>query len=261
MRVCNDAGMQTPGTPLPAPVLEASPGFTVGTVLSRGFSVWVSNLPLFLGISLVCYLPLLLVARWTENPAGAPAGMLGAVLLSVFVQSVITTIVSGAVIRGVFEQLRGSRATFADSVRVAVGSFWRMIATSLGAGIIVALLSLLLIVPGIMKACSYFVAVPASVVEGTGMSASLARSKKLTEGYRWHIFGAFLVMWLLVFVLAGVLGIAARGTSPAVRLVLGNLLPNAIAGSLTAVFYGVAYYQLRVAKEGIDIEQLAAVFD
>jgi hypothetical protein len=39
------------------------------------------------------------------------------------------------------------------------------------------------------------------------------------------------------------------------------VVPNAIVGSLTAVFSGVAYYQLRVAKEGIDIEQLAAVFD
>jgi len=49
--------MQTPGSPLPAPVLEATPGFSVGSVLSRGFSVWASNLTLFLGVSFVCYLP------------------------------------------------------------------------------------------------------------------------------------------------------------------------------------------------------------
>ncbi len=253
--------MQTPGSPIPTPALEASHTFSVGTVLSRGFSVWISNLPLFLGISLVCNLPLLLVASWSANQPREPMRMLAAIGVTAFVQTVITTIVSGAVIRGVFEQLRGSRAGFGDSLRVAVRSFWRMIATSFGAGIIVMLFSLLLIVPGIMKACSYFVAVPVTVVEGTGMSDSLARSKALTDGYRWHLFGAFLVMWLLIFVLAGVLGIAAQGASPKVALVLNNLLPNAIVGSLTAVFYGVAYYQLRVAKEGIDIEQLAAVFD
>src|SRR5437870_3546956 len=115
------------------------------------------------------------------------------------------------------------------------------------------------VVPGIMKMCSYFVAVPATVVEGTGMSESLARSKKLTEGYRWHVFAVLLVMWLVAFALGGVLGVAARGTPETVSLVLTNILPSAIAGSLTAVFYGVAYYQLRAAKEGIDIEQLAAV--
>ena len=233
----------------------------MGTVLERGVSVWFSNLPLFLGISLLCNLPLLLFFWWARGQAPEPITIVWTTLLAIFLQSIITTIVSGAVIRGVFEQLRGSRASFGDSIGVAVRAFWRMLGTSFEVGFIVMLFSLLLVVPGIMKMCSYFVAVPATVVEGTGMSESLARSKNLTEGYRWHVFAVLLVMWLVAFALGGVLGVAARGTPETVSLVLTNILPSAIAGSLTAVFYGVAYYQLRVAKEGIDIEQLAAVFD
>ena len=37
----------------------------MGTVLERGVSVWFSNLPLFLGISLLCNLPLLLFFWWS----------------------------------------------------------------------------------------------------------------------------------------------------------------------------------------------------
>jgi len=97
--ICHDVRMQTPSAPLPAPSLEATNAFSVGTVLSRGFSVWTSNLPLFLGVSLVCYLPLLLIPATDPSNLGRVAAIF---LITVFVLSVIGTIVSAAVIRGVF---------------------------------------------------------------------------------------------------------------------------------------------------------------
>ncbi len=257
-RVCDHAGMQTPGTPLPAPVLEASPGFTAGTVLSRGFSVWIANLPLFFGVSFVCYLPLLLIPTADpKDPKSFFVTTLGAIVL----QAIIGAIVSGAVVRGVFEQLRGNRASFGDSLRVAIRALWRILGATFGAAVIVMLFSLLLVVPGIVKACSYYVAIPAAVVEGTGVSGSLSRSRKLAEGYRWHIFGILLVGGLLGMLIGGAAAVVFRGISGPLQTTLVSVVPNAIVGSLTAVFSGVGYYQLRVAKEGIDIEQLAAVFD
>jgi hypothetical protein len=257
-RVCDHAGMQTPGSPLPAPVLEASPGFSAGSVLSRGFSVWASNLPLFLGVSLACYLPLLLIPA--ADPANPASGLVSTLAL-VVLQSLIAPIVSGAVIRGVFEQLRGNRASFGDSLGVAIGALWRILGTTFAAGIIVVLCSFLLIVPGIVMACSYYVAIPAAVVEGTGVSGSLSRSRKLAQGYRWHIFGILLVGGLLGALIGAVAGVLFRGVSGQLQTLLVAVVPNAIVGSLSAVFSGVGYYQLRVAKEGIDIQQLAAVFD
>jgi hypothetical protein len=257
-RVCHDGGMQTPGSPLPAPVLESTPGFGAGSVLARGFSVWASNLTLFLGVSFTCYLPLLLIPK--ANPAD-PASVTMSTALTILLTSIIGPLVSGAVIRGVFEQLRGGRSSFGDSLRVAFRSLWRMFCTGFLAGLIVLLFTLLLIVPGIMRFCSYYVAIPVTVVEGTGASESLSRSKKLAEGYRWHIFGILLVGMLLGMAIGACAGVVFRGISGPVQTLLVAVIPNAIMGSLAAVFSGVAYYQLRVAKEGIDIEQLAAVFD
>ncbi len=250
--------MQTPGSPLPAPVLEATPGFSVGSVLSRGFSVWASNLTLFLGVSFVCYLPLLLIP--TVDPAD-PGGAWLILCVTIVLQTLIGSIVSGAVIRGVFEQLRGSRSGFADSLQVAFRAVWRILGTTFAAGIITMLFTFLLIVPGLVKACSYYVAIPASVVEGTDAFESLSRSRKLAEGYRWHIFGILLVGALLGLIIGGVAGVVLRSLTGPVQALLVTVIPRALVGSLSAVFSGVAYYQLRVAKEGIDIEQLAAVFD
>jgi hypothetical protein len=250
--------MPPPGSSFPAPALESRPGFSAGSVLSRGFSVWISNLPLFFGVSFICYLPLILIPK--ADPAN-PASVLVTTGVILLVTSIIAPLVSGAVIRGVFEQLRGSRSGFGDSLRVAFRAAWRIFCTAFLAGIIVGLFTLLLIVPGIMRFCSYYAAIPAAVVEGTGASESLSRSKTLAGGYRWHIFGIVLVGGLLGMVVGGCAGVLFRGVTGPLQTLLVSVIPNAIAGSLAAVFQGVAYYQLRVAKEGIDIEQLAAVFD
>jgi hypothetical protein len=41
---------------------------------------------------------------------------------------------------------------------------------------------------------------------------------------------------------------------------LSHTLPGALVVSVSAVVYSVIYYQLRSEKEGVDIEQLTAVF-
>ena len=256
--VCHDARMPTTGSSLPAPALEATAAFSAGSVLSRGFSVWTSNLTLFVGVSLVCYLPMLLVPA--PDPAN-PASTLTSSLATMVLAMVIGPLVSGAVIRGVFEQLRGGRSGFADSLRVAFRALWRMFATTFLAGIIVGFFTLLLIVPGIMKFCSYYVAIPVAVVEGSGASVSISRSKALAAGFRWHLFGIILVATLLGMAVGACAGVVFRSFSGPLQTLLVTVIPNAIVGSLGAVFSGVAYYQLRVVKEGIDIEQLAAVFD
>jgi hypothetical protein len=42
---------------------------------------------------------------------------------------------------------------------------------------------------------------------------------------------------------------------------IGDVLWNGVWGAFYAISVVVTYHDLRVAKEGIDIEQIAAVFD
>ena len=49
---------------------------------------------------------------------------------------------------------------------------------------------------------------------------------------------------------------------PGVRLVqVATFAIEAVIGAFNAVVVGVLYYQLRVAREGADIEKIASVFD
>jgi hypothetical protein len=44
-------------------------------------------------------------------------------------------------------------------------------------------------------------------------------------------------------------------------VVLGTLAWNGVWGAFYAIFGVVTYHDLRVAKEGVDVHQIAAVFD
>jgi hypothetical protein len=115
--------------------------------------------------------------------------------------------------------------------------------------------------PGIVFMTMAFVALPASVIERMGPFRSLTRSIDLTEGYRWGIFGIFLL--ILVPVLAGSVALQyllMPRVDLAVSLVIGFIW-QAIATAFGAILSVSAYLALRVAKEGGEIDRMAGVFD
>ena len=128
---------------------------------------------------------------------------------------------------------------------------------------------MLLIVPGIILAMRWAVAVPACVVENLGPISSLRRSAELTKGHRWKIFG-MTVLILVFFIIAIVIIGTLAGTGVVVvpqgvgRGLLAAILFVIISGIVTAYFNVVAamvYHDLRTVKEGVNTEEIAAVFD
>ncbi|HTO83456.1 MAG TPA: hypothetical protein VMQ73_14520 [Methylomirabilota bacterium] len=112
-----------------------------------------------------------------------------------------------------------------------------------------------------------YVAIPAAVIEGTGAIASLQRSADLTQGYRWRLLGMFFLVGLILLVAAAVIGVVIY-VIMSISAVLGGIV-IALAGiAMTLLFIAyvaalpaVTYYNLRVAKEGTDIAEIAKVFD
>jgi hypothetical protein len=127
----------------------------------------------------------------------------------------------------------------------------------------------LLIIPIAMLYLAWSMATPACVVERVGPFRSLARSRALTKGHRWKIVGL-----LLVTVLGGIIiGAIVGATSGAILALIGvgglravlsaamGLIWNSVWSAFFAVLTVVAYHDLRVAKEGVDTGQIAAVFE
>src|SRR5690348_13339382 len=194
--------MAVPEPTVSVAVPEASPRFSAGAVISRGISVWVSNLPLFLGISVAFHLSLLVVRAvlWQPSWVRPVASVAGFILLAF--------LVSGAIVRGVVSELGGGRASLAECLATVVRSFPTILGTSLAAGAAVLVGSIFLVIPGLMAACSYFVALPVAVVEKEPVFKCLARSSELTGGSRWHVFGLLLVIRVLALAVTQLAAIA-----------------------------------------------------
>jgi hypothetical protein len=102
---------------------------------------------------------------------------------------------------------------------------------------------------------------PACVVEERGVWSSLGRSGQLTEGYRWKIFVLMSLMYAADSVVDGVIGQALSQVAGGIPELAGHAIWNGIWGAFFAILAVVTYHDLRVAREGVDTEQIAAVFE
>jgi hypothetical protein len=133
---------------------------------------------------------------------------------------------------------------------------------------------LALVIPGIWLYAAAGVATPALLVEGCRGGRALRRSLQLVRGRWWPVAGVLLVAGLMTALIASVIegvlivgesllaGGSLTGSSGSVVLaVFAVSLAGAASSILTRPFMAavvtVLYYDLRVRREGYDVELLA----
>jgi hypothetical protein len=109
----------------------------------------------------------------------------GGGLINLFANAIL----QAAIIYGAAAHLNGRPATLGECFGAGLRRCLPLIGLMIVIGFAVFFGFLLLIVPGIMMAVAWIVAVPALVVERTGVFGALGRSADLTRGRRWPIFG------------------------------------------------------------------------
>lgn len=236
-----------------SPIAE-TPAIRVGDVLSKSWSLFASRWAPFVGLALIAFAPHVLFA--VLIPRASSVAFLGSIL-----QLVCSSLANAAIMYGVVQELRGRAFTFGESLNAGFGRLGPIIGLSIVVGILTALAFVLLVVPGFIVMTIYAVAIPVCVAERVGVGGSMSRSAFLTRYNRWRIFGLMVLVGVTMAVLLALVGVVAALVG-GVRFVNIALYPfEAAAGAFNAVMVGVLYYQLRVAKEGVDIEKIAAVFD
>ena len=104
----------------------------------------------------------------------------------------------------------------------------------------------------------WFFAMPAVVIEGRDGIAALKRSRELTLGSWWRLFGIVIIYVLLIIAVVIAVGIISVAMDNDVLLTLGTALIWAL---LTPLYYAgsvLVYVDLRVRNEGYGTEALAA---
>ena len=240
----------------------AGADFRVGLVVGRSLAMLRRQFFKFLARAFAASLPPLLIAVYPPKAGQLFTPDYELLLLGVVTLTVLLfAICQPAIIYGAFQAMRGRDFHIGDSLRKSLERLMPVIGVSVLMLVLIMIGSLLLLVPGLVLWTMFLVAVPVCMVERLGPVQSLRRSAELTKGNRWRLFGMFLLLAIVVsairFALSGIL-VAVGG-----RLVasIGEVAFDAVATSFELVVFAVAYHDLRVAREGLDIEQIAGLFD
>jgi hypothetical protein len=230
-----------------------------------------------------------------------PWGWIVAALVANTIASIATTAIwLAATSYGTFQYLRGQPVSFWASLRRGVSVALPCIGATFLISLVLLLVGAIIAVPlfvlidqfeagtaGVLLSifigflavifvlvavafiiCRMWVAIPTIAVERPGVLAALRRSWELTRGQALRVFGIILVMWagtIGASVAAGiVVFIAILSIGGITGIVVGqgvNILISLLANALYAIAAAVSYVELRRAKEGFGIEDIAAVFD
>ncbi|HET7423197.1 MAG TPA: glycerophosphoryl diester phosphodiesterase membrane domain-containing protein [Gemmatimonadales bacterium] len=247
--------------------LPALRPLSMGEILDVSFQLYRRHFAALAMVALICSgLPVLL-SLFIE----ASGGMLQHVWLTlayygIFV--VLSAIATAATVFIVSESYMGRPLSAGEALNRATPFLWRVIACSILTGLLVMVGFLLFLVPGIVLLCGLILAFPALVLEpGSTASGALARSWALTRGSRWRIFGMLLTLGLLLYVpIVALTALAALvlPDAPTGSVMSGGLIGLVMAAVVQLFLYPlfycvltVSYYDLRVRKEGFDLEVLA----
>jgi len=249
----------------PRPTVPLRP-FESGALLGETFSIYFSNFLPFVVLTAIAFSPVLVVALLAPFAGGAEPLLQGVSQLGSVLCSPIAT---AALTFGVVQQMRRREASISDCLRVGLSSLFPVLFVAILQGLAVAAGTLLCLVPGIIVAVMLAVAVPAAVEERPGAMAALNRSSQLTDGYRWQVFGVVFVLGLLNIALSllmiplmgGIEGARSMRQDPTTAYTVISELLSLVPTGLTATASAVMYYRLRSLKEGIDVEEIASVFD
>jgi len=256
-----------------ATVVPPSTNFEMGRVFGRTFEVIGRNLGLYLALAIVLVgLPTLvfqLMMPTTGNQVEMRQMLMtGAVSLqhwitmmaiAGFVGWILRSLLQATLMRATVEDLSDRRPNFGDCLTTGLTQLLPIIGIAIVSAVAVGFAMLLLIVPGIMLAIAWSMAVPAKVTERIGVFESFSRSAFLTKGHRWKIFWLFLISAFVLSFAQGVIvaAIGVFGTTAAA--VVASVLA-AITAAVMTTLAATIYVELRTLKEGTDVGTLAAVF-
>jgi uncharacterized membrane protein len=260
------------------------PGYLdVGDLLRTTAQTIGANFVSFLAIAAICLSPAMLVSLVMlmnmdvgamMEAAAAGEGSEGIVGMEQaltnagvgLLEMLLTFIAQAAVMFTTVEHLAGRHASTGAALHKALMRIVPVVLTSILTALVIGFGLILCIVPGILFALMFYVAVPVSVAENCSALEAMKRSETLTSGHKGTLFLVSLILlgvFMAIGCVVGMGGIGAVAASPGVGMYFGwgiDWVVTILQTMASAALAAVVYVRLRGVREGVDIESLASVF-
>jgi hypothetical protein len=254
---------------------------STGELLDRTFSLYRSHFGLFVGIFALPHLAVLafqFIGVAVQSPGTQISNLfmnffwgLGAIVLTVIVSAAS----QAATVVAVSQVHLDRPASVTDSFSRVKSQIAGVIGLSMLVGLAVGVGVLFLIVPGVILALMWSLAVPVKILENKGATDSMSRSSDLTKGDWGRIFVIWFlfivlnigVSWLLqwpILIAAGVGSRAGLQRTTAVWQVASQtatFVSECLVGPLATIAFSLVYYDERVRKEAFDLQLMMTTID
>ena len=214
-------------------------------------------------------------------------GFVAVIFFVAIISALGTLLATGGVMKAVADDIIGEPGDWQDSLRYAWSKIGPLIIGSIlyGLGLLGAIIGGLVVV-GVLVALfdaiggliggialavgivflvvSWSIWVPTVIVEDLRATDALRRSFHLVKGRRWPVFGYFLTMYILVILIAAVLGgvfggiLGVLDDPGVVANSVANIAVQVITTPISAAAVVVLYFDQRVRNEAFDVQDLAA---
>lgn len=262
---------------------------SIGRILDQTFKIYRENFIRFVTIVAVIQVPigLLAIISTSSFRRGVPvrqssdyrqlsqeepdptvalfgaAGMIVTGIIGMFGQ----VLCRGALTKSVSESYLGNEISVGQAYQFVLPKFLTLILAGIFVVLVVYLGLLLLVVPGVIFGLWFALTTPAIIVENLRATQGMSRSKALASGNLGKIFSVGFLVLLISFVLSIVLHYGASmftrtlfSGNVTLALAINHLVTvvaNILVAPIGATAYILLYYDLRIRKEGFDLQMLA----
>ncbi len=209
-------------------------------VLSESWQLYRRYARHLLTIALIVFVIAAVVSAALQLVGGFVGVLLGAIVT--FVAEFLLT---AALIKAV-QDVRDGRVDLSvgQTLSAAVPLIGPVAIAGILAGIAIGIGLVILIIPGLFLITIWCLIVPAIVLEGTAPLASFGRSWQLVRGYFWNVFGILFMVFLILFAVDIVLGLAFSPLPYFLRQFLSSVIGGTLVAPFIAVVSTLMYFRL-----------------
>jgi hypothetical protein len=225
----------------------------IGGTLSEAWALYRRHLGRFFLTAFVVYVVLDLVSALADAAAGDSA--LAAVvwgLIAAVVSIVGFFWVQGALVETV-RDVRDGRAdrSVAETYRAVQSRLPALIAAGIIAGIAIIIGLILLVVPGLFLITIWSMIGAVIVLEGRSAGESFGRSREIVRGHGWSVFGLVVVVFLLVAIAEGLIGLLFAPLPDFFDAWLGSLVAHSLTIPFAVAAVTTAYFKLTAREQAV----------
>lgn len=249
-----------------------NPDFTVGVVIKDAFKVYLKNFMVNVGYAILILIPIALLyvgVSFALNVPVSPVSQPPTVInpqsfyLIIGFAYLAMLLVPVGLINAACDRLNDKPVHIVNMLKITLKKLLPVLG---GTFVFLAMFVVgyvLFVVPGFMVMMALFVIMPSIIDEDRGVFESLKRSRYLTKGLRWKIFGIMVLYMIAIQILLMVPFVILFMLFPINKVVFLTMQPIIMLFLIAAwpCFVSSVFHHLRLHKEGHNDSEISKVFE